>query len=97
MINSTLIRKNGRASIRQLLLLLNKEHAILIVIAFLVAAPVVVYLMQGWLAEFKYKTPIEPLIFIIALVGFFSFNVLFTLFFSLKVAKANPADVLRDE
>jgi len=91
------IRKVLGASLKQLILLLNKENGVLVIIAFLVATPITIYGMQDWLAEFKYRISIQPMLFVLALAGFFILNVLVTLYFSLKVSRANPADTLREE
>jgi putative ABC transport system permease protein len=91
------IRKVLGASMRQLILLLNKENGILVIIAFLIATPIAIYAMQDWLAEFKYRITLNPMLFVLAIAGFFVLNVLVTLFFSLKVSRANPADTLREE
>ena len=91
------IRKVLGASMKQLILLLNKENGVLVIIAFLTATPITVYAMQDWLAEFKYRITLQPAIFVLALAGFFALNLLVTLFFSMKVSKANPADTLREE
>lgn len=91
------IRKVLGASMKQLILLLNKENGVLVIIAFLIATPIAIYAMQDWLAEFKYRISIQPILFVLALVVFFILNILVTLFFSLKVSRANPADTLREE
>ncbi len=91
------VRKVLGASMRQLILLLNKENGVLVIVAFLIATPITVYAMQDWLAEFKYRVSIQPIIFVLALAGFFVLNLLVTLFFSMKISKANPADTLREE
>ncbi|MGW8122178.1 ABC transporter permease [Roseivirga echinicomitans] len=91
------IRKVLGASMKQLILLLNKENGILVIIAFLIATPITVYVMQDWLSAFKYRINLQPTIFVMALVGFFVLNLLVTLLFSLKVSRANPADTLREE
>ncbi|PIQ48668.1 MAG: hypothetical protein COW03_08615 [Cytophagales bacterium CG12_big_fil_rev_8_21_14_0_65_40_12] len=91
------IRKVLGASMKQLILLLNKENGVLVIIAFLIATPFTVYVMQDWLSEFKYTVTIHPALFILTLAGFFALNLLVTLLFSMRVSRANPADVLRDE
>ena len=91
------IRKVLGASLKQLILLLNKENGVLVIIAFLVATPITIYAMQDWLAEFKYRISIQPMLFVLVLAGFFILNVLVTLYFSLKVSRTNPADTLREE
>lgn len=91
------IRRVLGASLKQLILLLNRENGILVFVAFLIATPVAVYAMQDWLSEFKYRITIQPAIFIAALIGFYLLNLMITLFFSIKVSQENPADVLREE
>ncbi|MFT6216454.1 MAG: putative ABC transport system permease protein [Roseivirga sp.] len=76
---------------------MNKENGVLVIIAFLIATPITVYVMQDWLSEFKYRIALHPAIFVLALAGFFVLNLLVTLLFYNKVSKQNPADVLRDE
>ena len=91
------IRKVLGASIQNLLFLLNKEYTLLVVLAFLIASPIAYYAMQGWLAEFKYRIEITPLIFIGAFLSFLALSWLVTFLQSLQVSKANPADTLREE
>jgi putative ABC transport system permease protein len=91
------IRKVLGASIQNLLLLLNKEYTLLVVLAFLIASPIAYYAMQGWLAEFKYRIDISPLLLIGAFLGFLTLSWMVTLLQSLQVSKANPADTLREE
>lgn len=91
------IRKVLGASIQNLLLLLNKEYALLVFLAFLIASPIAYYAMQGWLAEFKYRIDISPFLFIGAFLSFLALSWMVTGLQSIKVSKENPADVLREE
>lgn len=91
------VRKVLGASIKELILMLNKEQTWLTVIAFVIATPIVVYAMQDWLATFKYRISIDPLYFVLAILGFIALNIVTTLAYTLKVSKANPADTLRNE
>lgn len=91
------IRKVLGASIRHILSFFSKEFIKLVLIAFVLAAPLAYYLMQQWLQNFAYKIEIGfvvyagSLLFILALV-------LFTVGYqSVKAALANPVDALRDE
>lgn len=77
--------------------MLNKEQTWLTVIAFFIATPIVVYAMQDWLATFKYRISIDPLYFVLAIVGFIALNIVTTLAYTLRVSRANPADTLRNE
>lgn len=91
------IRKVLGASVKELLLMLNKEHTWLTVIAFALAVPLSIYLMQDWLANFKYHVQLGPALFALAIAGFIAINVIITLVYTLRVSKANPAHTLRNE
>lgn len=91
------IRKVLGASIKQLILMLNKEYIGLIFIAFLIASPIAYYAIQNWLSEFKYRIVVSPFLFIGVFAAFLALSWLVTIFQSLKVTVQNPADVLREE
>lgn len=91
------IRKVLGASIKQLILMLNREYTVLVIIAFLIASPIAYYSMQDWLSAFKYRISIHPLLFIGALMAFMVLSWLVTILQSFRVSRENPADVLRDE
>jgi len=91
------VRKVLGASVRHLVLLLNKTYAQLILVAFLLAGPLAYFLMSGWISEFEYRTSIgiTPFFWSLAatvLVAFASVS-----FQSLKAATANPVNVLKEE
>lgn len=91
------IRKVLGASLRQLVVMLNKEYALLILLAFIIASPIAYYAMEDWLSAFKYRVTIHPLLFTVAFLGFLMISWLATLGQSLKVSTENPADTLRNE
>lgn len=91
------IRKVLGASMKELLLMLNKEHTWLTIIAFAIATPVAVYAMQDWLANFKYHIDLKPTLFITAVLGFVALNIIITLVYTLRVSRANPAETLRND
>ncbi|GAB5523176.1 MAG: ABC transporter permease [Roseivirga sp.] len=91
------VRKVLGASVKELILMLNKEQTRLTIIAFLIATPIVVYAMQDWLATFKYRISIDPLYFVLAIAGFIALNLITTLVYTLRVSRANPAETLRNE
>ena len=91
------IRKVLGASLKGLLLMLNREYTLLVIIAFLVASPIAYHFMQGWLEEFQYRVNVNPLLFVSAFLTFLILSWLVTLFQSLRVSRENPADVLREE
>ena len=91
------IRKVFGASVASILSIFTKEYLRLIIIAFLIAAPVSYFLVDIWMQEFTYRITIGSLFFII---GFF-ITILITLltvgYRSWKAAKANPIQSLRYE
>ncbi|HYG17285.1 MAG TPA: ABC transporter permease [Ohtaekwangia sp.] len=91
------IRKVMGASVPQVMILLSKEFARLVVIAFIIAVPITWYGMNQWLIEFPYRIPFSATAVILA--GVLSITVaVFTISFqSLKAALSNPVKFLRNE
>lgn len=91
------IRKVFGASIREILLLVNREFAIIVVVATVLAAPVVYLGIRMWLQGFAYH--IEPQWYYIAAVGLISLLIVLGIVSlqSLKAARTSPAVTLRDE
>ena len=91
------IRKVLGASVASIVSLLSREFLILVLIAFVVAAPIAYYFMEEWLKDFEYRmnTPwlAFPLAGLLALIVAF----LTVSFQSLKAAIANPIKALRSE
>jgi putative ABC transport system permease protein len=91
------IRKVLGASVAQLLSLLTKEIAVLIVVANLIAWPVGWYLMNRWLQDFAYRTTLDWWIFLTA-AGLLIFVALLTVSVQTwKAAHQNPVKALRYE
>jgi putative ABC transport system permease protein len=91
------IRKVLGASFPNIVSLFVKEFAGMIVIAFLLAAPIAYYVMHNWLENFAYHIGIGGGIFLVALgVSFFiaAFTISYQAF---KAAFANPVTALRSE
>ena len=91
------IRKVLGASLRGLVMMLNREYMGMVVLAFLVASPIAYFAMEEWLANFSYRIAINPLLFMLTFMGFITLCWLVTAGQSVKVSRENPADVLRDE
>ncbi|MEK6783221.1 MAG: ABC transporter permease [Bacteroidota bacterium] len=91
------IRKVSGASVWNILSLISKGYTKLIIISFVIGAPVSYGMMQQWLQDFSYR--ITPSIWIFALVGVGTLMVaiLITSYHSVKAALTNPVEVLRDE
>ncbi|HEY2721414.1 MAG TPA: FtsX-like permease family protein, partial [Chitinophagaceae bacterium] len=91
------VRKVLGASVNQIVSTFSKEFVKLVLIAFLIAAPVAWYLMNNWLRGFAYKETLSWWIFLLA--G--SISVLIALMTiswqAIKTAIANPVNSLRSE
>jgi putative ABC transport system permease protein len=91
------IRRVLGAGTGNLLFLLSKDFVRLVLIAFLVAAPLAWYLMDRWLAGFAYRTDLNALLFVAAgllavAVALVTVNVQ-----ALRAVNTNPVKSLRSE
>ncbi len=91
------IRKVLGASLKSLIVMLNKEYTLLVALAFLIASPVAYYAMQGWLESFKYRIAVNPLLFLASFGAFLLLSWSITVVQSWRVSGENPADILRQD
>jgi len=91
------VRKVLGASLGRLMGLFAGDFLKLVVIAFLIAAPLGWFLMNAWLGDFAYKIQLSWWIFVVAGIGSVAIA-LFTLSYeAFKTAIANPVKILRSE
>lgn len=91
------IRKVLGASLVSLVSLLSKEFVLLVAFALVLATPIAYYVMNQWLANFAYQTPIDWWIFGLTAIMAIGLALLTISFQSIKAALVNPADRLRGE
>lgn len=91
------VRKVLGATMQDILLLLSKDFVKLVLIAFVLAAPLGYFLMSRWLQDFAYRIHIGPLIFIISGLLALLIAVATVSYQSVKAALSNPVDSLRYE
>lgn len=91
------IRKVSGASVWDILKLVSRYYTRLVVIAFIIGAPVSYWVMQQWLMGFAYRTTPSVWIFIATGLGILLVATLITGYHSLKAAQTNPVQVLKDE
>jgi ABC-type antimicrobial peptide transport system permease subunit len=91
------VRKVLGATVTQVVALISKEFIMLVLLAFVIAAPLAWMGMYKWLENFAYKTEISWWIFLLA--GFCMVGIaLITLCFqTIKAATTNPVRSLRSE
>ncbi len=86
------IRKVVGASVGQIVYLLSRDFLLLVLIAFVVSAPIAGWLIGGWLKGFAYRIPIYWWIFAIAGLLAVIIAVLTVSFQAMKAAVANPVN-----
>ena len=63
------IRKVLGASAQNIVYLLSKEFTVLIIIAFVISAPIAYYIMHQWLQNYTYRIPLGASIFVLAIIS----------------------------
>jgi ABC-type antimicrobial peptide transport system permease subunit len=91
------IRKVLGANVGKLVFLLSKDFTQLIVLSFIISAPISYYYTAGWLDKFVFKTELSLDIFIISGIAAILIGGLTVSFKSYQAASANPVDTLKEE
>lgn len=91
------IRKVLGASISSIMGLLSKEFIKLVIISFIIAAPIAYYFMNEWLTDFEYRTDLKPVTFILS--GVVALIIAWSTMGSqsYRAAKSSPSRSLRNE
>jgi putative ABC transport system permease protein len=90
------IRKVLGATTSQLFMLLSSSFTKLLLIAFVIAAPVGWWLMNEWLEVFQYRISLGVGVFLIAGLAVFLIALATISFRTFVAVKKNPVDTLRD-
>jgi putative ABC transport system permease protein len=91
------VRKVLGATVAGLMLLLLKDFTRLVVIAILLAVPLVWWLMTQWLQNFTFRAVINPLAFAASGILLLAVTWGTLSYLTLKMAKVNPAETLKSE
>jgi putative ABC transport system permease protein len=91
------IRKVLGASVGGILHLLYREFAFLLVIAFLLAAPIAWMSTANWLKSYAFRTDLQAWYFILPFLIIIGIAVITVSFQTIKAAVANPVNSLRTE
>ncbi len=91
------IRKVLGSTSPKIVLLLSKDFARLVLLAFIVAVPAAYFAMSRWLQNFAYRAGIQVWIFLLAGMAAVLIAQLTISFQALKAANTDPADALRFE
>ncbi len=91
------VRKVLGASVAGLATLLSKDFLKLVLVSFLLAAPVAWYAMHRWLQEYSYRVDIHWWVFALAAVLSVGIAVITVSYQAIRAALSNPARSLRSE
>ncbi len=91
------VRKVLGASVSNVVLLLSKEFIKLVIIAFVIAAPVAYLIMHRWLQDYAYRIEISWWMFFVAGLLAVLIAVITVSFQAIKAALSNPVNSLRTE
>jgi putative ABC transport system permease protein len=91
------IRKVLGASINSIVLLLSRDFGRLIIIAFIISAPLAWYAVNWWLEIYTYKAVIGVTVYFLAGAAALIIALLTISLQSIKAASANPVTSLRNE
>ncbi len=91
------IRKVLGASVSQVWVLLSKEFIVLVLISCLIASPIALYFLNGWLLKYNYRISIGPGVFIVSAVMALVITIITISFQAIKAALANPVKAIKAE
>lgn len=91
------VRKVLGASITQVWALLSGDFILLVGISCVIASPIALYFLSGWLQKYQYRVAIGPGVFLLSAVVTLVITLITISFQALKTALANPVKSLRSE
>ena len=91
------IRKILGAPVHHLMYILSKNFTFLVIISFLISAPIAYLSMKKWLSSFAYHIDISIVFFIVTLIAMLIIAWFTVGFNTFKIASANPIDSLKVE
>lgn len=91
------VRKVLGASVSRLVYNFGLEFSLLIIVSVVVASPIAYLLVNNWLSDFAYKTPISIWVFVIGAVAALGIGWVTIGYQSYRSASQNPVNVLRNE
>ena len=91
------IRRVNGASVSGILVLFNMRFVRIVLVCFVIAAPVSLFVVQRYLENFAYRIPVSGWVFVGSLAAVLTLTVLVVTLRSWSVARANPVDSIRNE
>lgn len=91
------IRKVLGSTTEQILIMFNKSYLLILIICFLLGAPIAWYGVYSWLENFAYRTPIYGGVFILSFVMVSVVTFIIVTFQNWHVANENPINNVKNE
>jgi putative ABC transport system permease protein len=91
------IRKVLGASVQHVVQMFTWLFVKMLMISSLIAIPVAYLLAYKWLEGFAYRSSINPMVFVLSLIGLLVITLLTVSYTTIKAARSNPVDSLRRE
>lgn len=91
------IRKAIGASMSHIMINFTREFVLLLTVAFILAIPLIWYIMDQWLLSFAYHISISPWVFLLGYAGSLIIAVGTVGYKSYQAARVNPVDVLKED
>lgn len=76
--------------------MISRDFALVVGAAAVIAAPIAFVMMRGWLGHFAYRIEMGPSVFFFGSVTALAIAQATVTFHSLRVARTDPVDVLRE-
>ncbi len=91
------IRRVHGATVKQILAMFNSRFVKIVLVCFVIAVPISVFVMHRYLEGFAYRVPLHVWVFVVALVAVLSVTIAVVTLRSLRAATVNPVKSLRTE
>lgn len=91
------IRKVLGAKVFNLVFILSRDLTYLVIISFVISAPIAYYIMQQWLNDFAYHISIDLFTFLSTLIIMILVSWITVGYRTFRVASCNPVKALKDE
>lgn len=91
------IRKVLGSTTEQILVMFNKSYLVILLVCFLLGAPIAWYGVYHWLKNFAYRTPMYFWVFILSFVMISVITFITVTFQNWHVANENPVNHVKDE
>lgn len=91
------IRKVLGSSTGQILMMFNTNYLNILVICFILAAPMAYYAVKTWLENFAYRTPVYAWVFVVAFLIVAFITIITVTFQNWSVANENPVNNVKNE